>query len=283
MTKIFPKVNHQPVHRRFHRHVVITYPISLWERFYSFVLGPVVFVAGLFILLKLFSNSTISLDDITPLPLGLIFSALLATSLRLLVAFILSIVTAIPLALLATRSRFTEKIFLPAFDILESIPILAFFPILIVFFVSIGFLNGAALFILYLSMLWNIVFTLIGGLKIIPKDIKEVAVIFGLSKVQTFFKVILPSIVPQLVTGSLLAVAQGWNIIIVAEVLHVYIPNGTAAQDLFGVGSILVNAAAKGQNDLFIFALLSMVLVIALLNFFVWQKLLRYAERFKFD
>ena len=41
--------------------------------------------------------------------------------------------------------------------------------------------------------------------------------------------------VPYIVTGSLLAWAGGWNIIIVAEVLHTYIPGG--ARDLFGIGS----------------------------------------------
>jgi NitT/TauT family transport system permease protein len=94
---------------------------------------------------------------------------------------------------------------------------------------------------------------------------------------------VIPAVVPYLVTGSLLAWAQGWNIIIVAEVLHTYIPGGTAANDPFGIGSVLVSASANGENGLFIVALLAMVFVIAVINFLVWQKLLHYAERFKFE
>ena len=88
---------------------------------------------------------------------------------------------------------------------------------------------------------------------------------------------------PTLVMGSLLAWAQAWNMIIVAEVLHTYIPGGTASQDLFGLGSVLVNSSANGQVGKFFATLFLMVGIIAIINFFVWQKLLHYAERFKFD
>jgi ABC-type anion transport system duplicated permease subunit len=65
--------------------------------------------------------------------------------------------------------------------------------------------------------------------------------------------------------------------------LRTYIPGGTAAQDLFGVGSILVDAAAHSQTEVFIQAVLVMVVIIGLLNFFVWQKLLHFAQRFRFE
>jgi NitT/TauT family transport system permease protein len=213
----------------------------------------------------------------------MILVAALETSARLAVAYVLAVIFAIPLAILATFNATAEAILLPVFDILESVPILALFPVIIMLFINFNFLNGAAVFILFLSMLWNIVFTLVGGLKIIPKDIVSAAQIFGIHGFAYFRRVLLPAIVPQLVTGSILAVAQGWNLIIVAEVLRTYIPGGTAAQDLFGVGSILVDAAANSQTMVFIEAVLVMVVIIGLFNFFVWQKLLHYAQKFRFE
>jgi NitT/TauT family transport system permease protein len=209
--------------------------------------------------------------------------ATLATLERLLIAYGLAVVVAVPLALLVTAGPFFETIFLPLFDILESIPILAFFPVLILVFIRYDFLNGAAVFILFLAMLWNLVFTLVGGLKIIPTDVKNAARVFKVNGFSYLRKILLPAIFPQFVTGSILAFAQGWNLIIVAEVLHTYIPHGSAAQDLFGLGSLLVQASAGGQNNLFILSLFAMVLVIAFLNFFVWQKMLHYAQRFRFE
>ena len=264
-----------------HHRPFFVYPVSAWQKFYSLLLYPLLYVVVLFFVVKLLSHTGFSVS--LPVSLSDIFIALFYTVSRIFIAYVLSLAVALPLALLATSGPVAEKIFLPIFDILESVPTLAFFPIFIIFFVRGGFLNAAAIFILFIAMLWNIVFTLVGGLKIIPQDIKQAASVFKISGWQYFKKVTLPAVFPQIVTGSILAVAQAWNIIIVAEVLHTYIPGGTKAEDLFGMGSVLVGASASGQNDLFIVAILVMILAIAFLNFFIWQKLLHYAQKFRFE
>jgi NitT/TauT family transport system permease protein len=207
----------------------------------------------------------------------------MATFTRLLVAFILAVVVALPLAVLVSKSSKAERVLLPLFDIIQSVPVLAFFPVVIVFFIHYNFFEGAAVFVLFLSMLWNIVFSVVGGLHVVPQEIKDTAKIFRVRGWAYFRRVLVPSIVPYLVTGSLLAFAQGWNIVIVAEVLHTYIPGGTPAQDLFGIGNLLVSSSASGDQHVFILAIFCMIIFIGLLNFFVWQKLLRYAEKFKFE
>ncbi len=264
-----------------HHRPYLVYPVSIGEKLYSLLLAPFISVLVLFVVVTFLSHSSLSFAS--PFSLSDITFAAFQTVGRLLVAYVLALIVALPLALLAVSGPTAEKIFLPFFDILESVPTLAFFPIFIIFFVKSDYLNAAAIFILFLSMLWNIVFTLIGGLKIIPTDIKSVGEVFGVSGSQYFRKVTLPALFPQIVTGSILAVAQGWNIIIVAEVLHTYIPGGTSAQDLFGIGSILVQASSSGQSGLFIEAIFIMVLFIAFINFFIWQKLLHYAERYRFE
>lgn len=213
----------------------------------------------------------------------LVSKATLETVLRIICAYVASVIVAYPIALLVTMNRKVEHVTLPIIDILESIPVLAFFPIIIIFFIKVGFLEGAAFFVLAISMLWSIVFSLIGGVNLIPQDIKDAAQVFGLKKFAYFRHILLPALVPELVTGSILAVANGWNIIIVAEVLHTYIAGGTASLDLFGLGSLLVQASATNNTGLFVAALSAMVLVIAVLNVFVWQKLLRKGEMYRFE
>ena len=246
---------------------------------YSLFFAPVLLVVVFFVVAKLLHFSG-NFSQISFYTLGL---AGLSTTYRLVVAYCFAVVVAVPLAILATKNSFMENIFLPIFDILESIPILAFFPILILLFVKFNFINGAAIFILFLSMLWNIVFTLIGGIKIIPKDIEYAAAVFNIKGWKYVRQVMLPAISPEIVTGSILAFAQGWNLIIVAEVMHVYIPAGTQSQDLFGLGSILVQSATSGQNFLFLSTLLVMIMIIAVFNFFIWQKLLHYVQKYKFE
>lgn len=202
---------------------------------------------------------------------------------RLFVSYVLALIIGIFLALWALRSKQSERVLLPIYDILESVPILVFFPVIIVFFLKFQFFNGAAIFIIFLNMLWNIVFNVVGALHIMPQELYSLSKVLALSKFQQFSKIILPSIFPALVTGSLLAWAEGWNMLIVAEVLHTYIPHGQNIQDLFGIGSVLVNASASGNNILFVSAIVVIIASIALLNLFIWQSLLRYSSKFKFD
>ncbi|HEV3244741.1 MAG TPA: ABC transporter permease subunit [Candidatus Paceibacterota bacterium] len=263
-----------------HHFMALPYPVSLRERIYAIVLGPLIIVAIMGLAFYFYPI----LEPTGPsVPLGDIFVAALYTMFRLTVAYCCAVVAAVPLAILVTHKAAFEKVLLPVFDILQSVPTLALFPVIIMLFVRFGNLNGAAIFILSLSMVWNIVFTLVGGLKLIPRDIVDAARVFGLRGWSYLQRLVLPAIVPQLVTGSILAVAQGWNITIVAEVLHTYIPGGTSAQDLFGVGSILVSAAANAQQGTFLGAVFAMVVIIGVFNFFVWQKLLHFAQRFRFD
>jgi NitT/TauT family transport system permease protein len=260
-------------HKTYHRQ-------TLGQRLYVMLVFPLTVAIVLSLIYYFLSATPLNVAGVT---LNTYLLALGATFARMTVAFILALAVSIPLALLATRSPRYELIFLPLFDIFESIPFIAFFPVVILFFIKANSLNGAAIVILFMAMVWNIVFTIVGGLKIIPSDIMNVARLFGLKGLTFFRRVTLPAIVPQIVTGSILAFAQGWNISIVAEALHVYLPHGSPSDDLFGIGSVLVQAASSSETNVFIIALVVMIIGIAFLNFFVWQKLLHYAQRFKFE
>ena len=264
-----------------HRRIGFSYPTSLSQRLYSAIILPLLFIVISLIIFKFFS--VLPIHEFQEVSFQNIFLALVTTFSRLLFAYLLSLVFAVPLAILVSSSSRIERLLLPLVDIAQSIPVLAFFPVVVLLFIKFGFLNGAAIFILFLTMIWSIVFTVIGGITVIPSDIKEVARVFGIKRFSYFRKVILPAVVPHIITGSLLAWAAGWNIIIVAEAIHSYVPNASPSQDLFGIGSLLVNSAASGRNDIFLASIIIMILGIAFLNFFVWQKLLHYGEKYKFE
>jgi NitT/TauT family transport system permease protein len=265
----------------YHRHMSISYPVSLRQRIYSLVVFPLVLLVAAFFVISHLGGHQVS--EIVNVSWGFVTAALIITFTRLILAYILALLVAIPLALLIEYNAKAEKIFLPLFDVMQSVPVLAFFPVVIVFFVHYNLYNSAAIFILLITMMWSIIFSVVGGLRVIPQDIKDAAKVFHITGFGYLKKVLLPGVFPYIVTGSLLAWAGGWNIIIVAEVLHTYIPGGNTGQDLFGIGSLLVAASASGQQKVFFMALFALVVVVAVLNLFVWQKLLKYAERYKFE
>jgi NitT/TauT family transport system permease protein len=255
------------------------HPSSIVGRLGSHILVPLILI----VLACFVVTGAFFLPFSQALHIGTLLGALCSSLLRLLLAYFLSLVVGIPLGLLAERSRHVESVLLPIYDVLESIPVLAFFPVIILFFVRSGFLEGAAIFMLFFTMIWSIVFNTIGGLKVIPKEVKAVGFVFGLSAWDRFTKITLPSLFPPIVTGSILALAAGWNIVIVAEALHAYAPQSAHAQDLYGIGSVLVNAAASGNNTLLLTAMTLLVVVIAAINLAIWQPLLARAERYKFE
>ncbi|MGE5541147.1 MAG: ABC transporter permease subunit [Bacillota bacterium] len=217
------------------------------------------------------------------IPAGMLLGALGASLLRLFGAFFLALLIGIPLGLLAESNRRIESALLPIFDVLESMPVLAFFPVIILFFLHSGWVEGAALFIIFFSMVWNIAFSTVGGLKVVPADVNSIGKVFGLSPFARLTKITLPALFPPLVTGSILSLADGWNVLIVAEALHAYAPATSSAPDLFGIGSILVAASSTGDTSTLLVAMGILVLVIALINLFVWQPLLALSERYKFE
>lgn len=267
--------------RHYHNHYRFSYPTSFKRHLSSliFVLAFVIIVL-LFIIHSISPQTSVNLNEISP---STIILAAFNTLFRLTIAYIFSLLFSIPITLVITSSEKLEKVLLPVADIIQSIPVLAFFPVIILVFLKFDFFDGAAIFILFTAMVWNIVFSMIGGIKTVPEDIQNASRVFGARGVKKLMHVTLPAIFPSIVTGSFLAWAQGWNISIVAEALHAFIPNGSTSQDLFGLGSLLVNSFSQSKNAVFFASLISMVLVITIFNFFVWQKLLHIAERFKFD
>jgi len=267
--------------RRYHHRPYLLYQTTLGHHLVSIGIALALVVVITLLLLH-FANPRNSFD-INRISVGDILAATINTFFRMFVAYIASLLVSVPLALLVSSTPRAQRILLPIADVLQSVPVLAFFPVVVVIFTANHAFELAAVFVIFVQMIWNIVFPIIGGLQTIPDDIKSAAIVLDVRGWRKFLYITLPAILPFVVTGSLLAWAQGWTIVIVAEVLHTYIPHGTAAQDLLGLGSLLVDSNAQGQTSVFTVALAAMILLITFLNLLVWQPLLHFAQRFRFD
>lgn len=267
--------------RRYTRSPHLLYQTSLARHLVSIGIAVAVIFVVVTLLLH-FAHSENSFD-VHRISVREVLAATGNTFFRMLIAYVISLVVAVPIALLIASSPGAQRVLLPIADILQSVPVLAFFPVIVAFFTTYHAFEAAAIFVIFAQMVWNIVFPVIGGLQTIPDDVRSAAIVFNCRGWKKFWYITLPAIVPFIITGSLLAWAQGWTIVIVAEVLHTYIPHGDPSQDLLGLGSLLVDSTAEGQNSVFLAALAAMILIIALINLIIWQPLLRFSQRFRFD
>lgn len=200
------------------------------------------------------------------------------TFLRLCVAYLISLFLALLVVFVITRHKKVENFLVPIFDILQSVPVLAFFPLIIVVFAQLHMPEFAAQLVLIIAMFWSILFGALGGLHLIPEEIFDAARIYNATGIRMFFKVIVPAIFPQLVTGSILSFGEGWNVIIISE----YINYGNIQISLPGLGNLL-SVSAGHNTQLFVASLLVLVALILVVDRLVWHRLTEYSERFKFE
>lgn len=269
-------------HRLYQHHFHYFNLASPVNRLLAVFLSIVILTAVVVFFRNSFSFATPSLTSFQTVNYQALLTAAGATLLRLIIAYGMSLVLAIIITIGITSNKTLESVALPVIDVLQSVPVLAFFPLAALAFAEAGFLEGAALLVLILAMVFNIVFTLVVAIHTIPTDVELAARNYGASGWRYFFYVIVPALFPAIVTGSILAWGQAWNITIVAE----FINYGSIHQYLPGLGATLDQAASSsgsGNTALFISALIALVIIVILLNRLVWQPLINFSERFKFD
>jgi len=201
--------------------------------------------------------------------------------LRMSAAYLLSLAFALSYGYYAAAHRTGERVMIPILDILQSVPILGFFPIVVLVLYNLqpsGFgPNLASVILIFTSMSWNMVFGVYESLKTVPSDLRETADTFGLRGWLRFRRLLFPATVNRLVYNSVLSWTGGWFFLVEAEI---FTTNGKA---LPGIGSFLSFAASDHNGAQFVAGLIVLVIVIAVLDFALWRPLGHWAERFRYD
>jgi NitT/TauT family transport system permease protein len=211
------------------------------------------------------------------IPLYLVFSML-----RLLAAYALSLAWTVPLALWVSESPKLARVVTPLAEIGASLPATALFPLIVVLVIdTTGGMNLASILLVITGMQWYLLFNLIAGVRNIPGELKEAARGFGLSRWMTWRKLVLPALLPSLITGSITAWGGGWNALIVSE----YLVYKERVYSVRGIGSLLDRATyLTGDRQLILLTLVSMTATIVLLNRLVWRRAYALAsDRYKIE
>lgn len=247
-----------------------TVVITLIVIFFSWVVAR-----GLIALIKTLSQPWPS--DVRMIPKAITFSTV-----RMIVAYLISLAWTVPVALAASENQRFKRILSPIAEIVGSMPATALFPVIVLFVIRVtGGMNLASILLILTGMQWYLLFNLLAGINQVPEDLKEAARAFGLSRVATWRKLILPAVTPSLITGSITGWGGGWNALIVSE----YFVYQSHTYQVVGIGALLDAATYQSGNGVMILlSLLSMILVVLLLNRLMWRRLYNIAtERYRLD
>src|SRR5712691_6617278 len=209
--------------------------------------------------------------------------ALFSTS-RMVLAYLLSLVFAIAYGHTAATNKRAAVILLPILDVLQSIPILGFFPAALFFFVAafpgspIG-IEVAVVFLIFTSMSWNMAFGVYESLTTIPVDLEAAAASFGLRGMLRFRLLAFPAAIPKLVYNSILSWSNGWFFLVASETFTAF--GGTYTRP--GLGSFIANAGLVGDNAGIAIGIGVLAAVVVALDTFVWRPLGVWSERFRME
>jgi nitrate/nitrite transport system permease protein len=140
-----------------------------------------------------------------------------ATSLsRVAVGFSLAAVCGIGLGVLVGASRWAHRGLDPVFQVLRTVPPLAWLPISLTAFHQA---QPSALFVIFITSIWPIVINTAVGVRNIPQDYVNVARVLRLSPIEYFFKILMPAAAPYVFTGLRIGVGMSWLAIVASEML----------------------------------------------------------------
>ncbi len=207
----------------------------------------------------------------------------LRTLSRMTIAYALSLAFALAYGITAAMKHRASHVMLPLLDILQSVPALAFLPVVFIFFIENvpGFLGKeiSSIVLIFTAMVWAPTFGVIAGVNSIPQDIKEVSKAFGIGGWRYLRQIVLPAVFPELVWSSVLAWGGGWYLIPVEE----YFTFANKPYTLDGLGYYIAEAASRSDLASSLFGLLVLVGIIIVIDKFVWRPLERRADKYKYE
>src|SRR6202167_5594883 len=206
------------------------------------------------------------------------------TTLRMLIAMALSLLFTFTYATLAAKNKTAERLLVPLLDILQSVPILGFISITVVFFMALapGRVLGAefaSIFAIFTSQAWNMAFSFYQSLRTVPTELVEASRNFRLGPWMRFWRLDVPFAMPQLIWNMMMSMSGSWFFVVASEAISV----GNTTVTLPGVGSCIALAIQQQNLKAVVWAIFTMLIVILIYDQILFRPLVAWADRFRFE
>ncbi len=145
-----------------------------------------------------------------------LFWHLSASLTRVLQGFTLSAVVGVLLGLLVGTSAIATRGLDPVFQVLRTVPPLAWLPLALAAFRDA---QPSAIFVIFITAIWPVIINTAVGVRQVPQDYRNVARVIRLRGPKLFTRIILPSAAPYIFTGLRIGIGLSWLAIIAAEML----------------------------------------------------------------
>ncbi|MCS6812501.1 MAG: nitrate ABC transporter permease [Cyanobacteria bacterium] len=145
-----------------------------------------------------------------------LFWHLLASLTRVAIGFSLAAIIGVAVGLVIGTNRIVYDALDPIFQVLRTVPPLAWLPISLAIFRDN---QPSAIFVIFITAVWPIVINTAVGAQQVPQDYRNVSRVLQLSRFEYFTNVLFPATVPYVFTGLRIALGLSWLAIVAAEML----------------------------------------------------------------
>jgi nitrate/nitrite transport system permease protein len=135
---------------------------------------------------------------------------------RVALGYALAASVGVALGTLVGQSTWAMRGLDPIFQVLRTVPPLAWLPLALAAFRS-G--QPSAIFVIFITAIWPIIINTAVGIRNIPQDYRNVARVLRLNQVEFFFKIMVPAAAPYIFTGLRIGIGLSWLAIVAAEML----------------------------------------------------------------
>jgi nitrate/nitrite transport system permease protein len=145
-----------------------------------------------------------------------LFWHLSASLQRVAMGYALAALAGVGLGTLVGQSTWAMRGLDPIFQVLRTVPPLAWLPLSLA-----AFRNGqpSAIFVIFITAIWPIIINTAVGIRNIPQDYRNVARVLRLNHLEFFYKIMVPSAAPYIFTGLRIGIGLSWLAIVAAEML----------------------------------------------------------------
>ena len=185
---------------------------------------------------------------------------------RVGVGFGLAALVGIPLGFIIGRFTFFNRMAQPLISLLKPVSPLAWLPIGLLVFKSA---NPAAIWTIFICSIWPMVINTAVGVQRVPQDYLNVARVLALSEWKVITRILLPAVLPYMLTGVRLSVGTAWLVIVAAEMLTGGVGIGFWVWDEW--------------NNLNVKHILIAIFVIGVVGLLLEWMLIAIAKRFSYD
>jgi nitrate/nitrite transport system permease protein len=135
---------------------------------------------------------------------------------RVALGYALAAIAGVALGTLVGQSTWAMRGLDPIFQVLRTVPPLAWLPLSLA-----AFRDGqpSAIFVIFITSIWPIIINTAVGIRNIPQDYRNVAAVLRLNPFEFFLKIMVPSAAPYIFTGLRIGIGLSWLAIVAAEML----------------------------------------------------------------